>query len=286
MIGIVAASHYLQPIDVDARLPSLEPELRELCREPFRRIDRFIQLALLGSARCIAGQMLRPECAIYLGSGLGPIGNNIVTQQQLIRDREIPKPFNFINTLGSSAGFYVAKNLGLSGQNLFISRRHASLEAVLNLAVADLQRGAVEQVLVGVVEEVTLPLAIHRQRQELPANQMLAEGSHWLLLRSDQQTARQLQLHRFDELSTLENFLGASWMQGDCLCCASGMERSTEQSLQRQFPNCMVSAWDRAFHDSLDAAWLTEYAISDRPGQLFVVNGNSVRGWVLFQLGA
>ena len=286
MTGIIAASHYLQPIDSDNGLPSLEADLGELCREPFRRIDRFIQLALLGSARCIAGQMLRPECGIYLGSGLGPIGNNIVTQQQLIRDREIPKPFNFINTLGSSAGFYVAKNLGLSGQNLFISRRRASLEAVLNLAMADLQRGAVEQALVGVVEEVTLPLSVQRQRQELPATQSLAEGSHWLLLQSGQQTARQLQLHRFDELSKLENFLDASWMQGDCLCCASGMERSTEQSLQRQYPGCIVSAWDGAFHDSLDAAWLTEFAIGDRPGQLFVVNGNSVRGWVLFQLGA
>ena len=91
----------MQPVNDDAALTSLESALKDLCREPFRRIDRFIQLALLGSANCAAGRKLRPDCGIYLGSGLGPIGNNIVTQEQLIRDAEIPKPFNFINTLGN-----------------------------------------------------------------------------------------------------------------------------------------------------------------------------------------
>jgi Beta-ketoacyl synthase, N-terminal domain len=286
MTGIVAASHYLQLIGTDDALPSLEAELKELCREPFRRIDRFIQLALLGSARCVAGQNLQPDCGLYLGSGLGPIGNNIVTQQQLIRDREIPKPFNFINTLGSSAGFYVAKNLGLNGQNLFISRRGASLEAVLNLAMADLLLGVVTQALVGVVEEVVPPLATHRQRQDLPENQALVEGSHWLLLESDRQTNRKIQLHRCDEFSELETFIGSVWMSGDCLCCATGMERDAAVLLKRHFSGRIVSDWDGAFHNSLEAAWLTEFATGDKPGKLFVINGNRVRGWTLFQLGA
>ncbi|HEX6550617.1 MAG TPA: hypothetical protein VF117_08080, partial [Gammaproteobacteria bacterium] len=141
MIQVASASHYFQPIDDESSLPSLDDRLRELCRENFRRIDRFIQLALLGSARCVTGRQLQTDCGIYLGSGLGPIGNNVVTQQQLIRDREIPKPFNFINTLGSSSGFYVARNLGLSGQNFFVSRRGASLDAVMCQAVADLTLG-------------------------------------------------------------------------------------------------------------------------------------------------
>lgn len=285
MTGIVAASHYLQPVDSDTGLLSLEAELKSLCREPFRRIDRFIQLALLGSARCVAGQALRPDCGIYLGSGLGPIGNNIVTQQQLIRDREIPKPFNFINTLGSSAGFYVAKNLGLSGQNLFISRRGASLEAVLNLAVADLLLGVVPQALVGVVEEVVPPLAVHRQRQELPQNQALVEGSHWLLLQTDRPTTRRIRLRRYQSFSELETFLGSAWLPGDCLCCATGMQDDMTAILKQHFSGRAVSDWKGAFHNSLEAAWLTEFATGDKPGNLFVINGNSVRGWVLFQLG-
>lgn len=185
MIRITAVSHYLHSVRDGEALPSLDQALKPLCREPFRRIDRFIQLSLLGTARCVAGHALATDCGLYLGSGLGPMSNNISTQEQLIRDRLIPKPFNFINTLGNSAGYYVAKNLGLSGQNLFISRRGASFQAVLEAALVDLQAGALSQALVGVVEEVTLPLAEHRRRQGLAADTSVAEGSHWLLLEKD-----------------------------------------------------------------------------------------------------
>jgi hypothetical protein len=182
MIRVTAVSHYLHAVRDGEVLPSLDQALKPLCREQFRRIDRFIQLALLGTARCVAGRTLAPDCGLYLGSGLGPMSNNISTQEQLIRDRLIPKPFNFINTLGNSAGYYVARNLGLSGQNLFISRRGASFQAVLEAALVDMEGGAVSQALVGVVEEVTLPLAGHRRRQGLAPDTLVAEGSHWLLL--------------------------------------------------------------------------------------------------------
>ncbi|EQD77242.1 hypothetical protein B1A_03053, partial [mine drainage metagenome] len=129
-------------------------------------------------------RILFPDCGIYIGSGLGPIGNNIETQKQLIRDATIPKPFNFINTLGASAGFYVAKNLNLNGQNYFISRRRGSLQAVLSAATTDLSLGIIRQALAGVVEEVTLPVSEHRLRQGLRNDVTVAEGSHWFLLQT------------------------------------------------------------------------------------------------------
>ena len=193
MIRVTAASHYLHPVCDGEALPDLGTELKSVCREPFRRIDRFIQLALVGTGRCVEGRTLDPSCGFYLGSGLGPMGNNIDTQQQLVRDRLIPKPFNFINTLGNSAGYYVAKNLSLSGQNLFISRRGASFTAVLEAALVDIECGALVQALVGVVEEVTLPLAEHRRRQGLAVNTAVAEGSHWLLLEKDATTGPRIE---------------------------------------------------------------------------------------------
>ncbi|HSN18262.1 MAG TPA: beta-ketoacyl synthase N-terminal-like domain-containing protein [Gammaproteobacteria bacterium] len=193
MIRAIAASHYLHPVREDEALPSLDTALQPLCREHFRRIDRFIQLALLGSARCVAGHRLAVDCGLYLGSGLGPMSNNISTQEQLIRDHLTPKPFNFINTLGNSAGYYVAKNLGLSGPNLFISRRGASFQAALETALVDLECGTSRQALVGVVEEVTLPLAAHRRRQGLSVDTVVAEGSHWLLLETDAVTGHRLE---------------------------------------------------------------------------------------------
>ena len=286
MIKIVSASHYLQPVNDDAALTSLESSLKDLCREPFRRIDRFIQLALLGSANCAAGRKLRPDCGIYLGSGLGPIGNNIVTQEQLIRDAEIPKPFNFINTLGSSAGFYVARNLGLQGQNFFISRRGASLQAVLSAAMADMLLGFVTQALVGVVEEVALPLDAHRLRQHLSQDILLAEGSHWLLLQSGAGDSRSLDLQRFAEFTALEDFLESAWHTGDRLCCATSMDNRVADTLRQGFAAGTLLDPDGAFHDSLEAAWLAAFAAGSEPGNLFLVDGHRQRGWSLFHLGA
>lgn len=286
MIKLVSASHYLQPVDDGAALTPLESTLKDLCREPFRHIDRFIQLALLGSARCAAGWRLRPDCGIYLGSGLGPIGNNIVTQEQLIRDSEIPKPFNFINTLGSSAGFYVAKNLGLQGQTFFISRRGASLQAVLSVAMADMLLGLVTQALVGVVEEVALPLGAHRLRQHLPENVTLAEGSHWLLLQSGASDSRSLDLKRFAEFEELEDFLESVWCAGDRLSCAASMENRLADRLRQDFAAGTLPDPDSAFHDSLEAAWLTAFAVGNGQGNLFLADGHRERGWTLFYLGA
>jgi hypothetical protein len=183
LIAIEGVGHYLHAVHDGEALPSLTERLEPLCREKFRRIDRFIQLALLGSAECVRGKTLAPDCALYICSGLGPVGNNIVVQEAIIRNRVLPTPFHFVNTLGSSAGYYVARNLGLTGQSLFVSRRGGSFEAGLACAATDLVSGAVSQVLLGVVEECTLPLADYRARQELPADAPAAEGSHWLLLR-------------------------------------------------------------------------------------------------------
>ncbi|HET6724405.1 MAG TPA: hypothetical protein VFH85_00165, partial [Gammaproteobacteria bacterium] len=67
--AVVASSDYLLPLSDGEPPPSLTNALRESCRNVPRRVDRFIQLALLGSARCAAGRALRHDCGIYLGSG-------------------------------------------------------------------------------------------------------------------------------------------------------------------------------------------------------------------------
>lgn len=285
MIGIVTASHYLQPVGDGELLPPLEPMLTRLCREPPRRVDRFIKLALLGSASCAAGQALRPDCGIYLGSGIGPMGSNIATQEQLIRAREIPRPFDFINTLGGSAGYYIARNLGCRGQNFFISRRGASLQALLDAVLADMELGLVTQALVGSVEEVTLPLAAHRQRQGLAAGTPVAEGSHWLLLQTQAHGKRALHCTRCAEFAELESCLQCAWQPGDRLCCTRDLQPGTRAKLQEQFPTAPPVS-DTAFHDSVEAAWVTEFLTGRDSGSLYLVSGTQPRGWRLFHFRA
>jgi hypothetical protein len=201
---LLSQSHYVHGVREGEALPSLEARLTPLCRERFRRIDRFIQLALLGSAECVQNQNLAPDCGLYISSGIGPVGNNIVVQETLWKQKKVPMPFNFVNTLGSSAGYYVAKNLGLSGQSLFISRRHGSLEAALQCAQVDLELGVLKQALVGVVEECTLPLKQHRQRLELEDGAAVAEGTEWLLLEKGE---------GFSDVARLLEFLKSNGMQ-------------------------------------------------------------------------
>lgn len=284
-VGIAAANHYFQPLSDGDTLPALDDMLAGLCREPFRRVDRFIQLALLGSARCTAGVTLQPDCGLYLGSGLGPMGSNIATQEQLIREREIPRPFDFINTLGGSAGYYIARNLELSAQNVFISRRGASLEAVLGAALPDLALGILTQALVGIVEEATLPLAAHRRRQGLPAGTAVAEGSHWLLLQTGASAAGVLATQPFPSFTACAAHLKSAWRPGDRLRCSGQMESATAAALQRQFADVSAPDPDAPFHDSLQAAWVTEFVTAGTAGNLYLASGHPDGDWTLLHFG-
>lgn len=182
MIAIQGAAHYFHRVRADEPLPSLQGRLSPVCREHFRRIDRFIELALLGSGECVAGKTIAPDCGLYISSGIGPVGSNVIVQDAVSRAAKLPMPFNFVNTLGSSAGYYVGKNLGLAGESVFVSRRGGSFGAALACAVADLSSGVVSRMLVGAIEECPLPLDRLRDLVELPHDAATAEGSHWLLL--------------------------------------------------------------------------------------------------------
>src|SRR5690606_32060463 len=110
---VLARYHRLTPLPDGVDPAKLGPELHTVCGQPFRRTDRFTRLALLGSAHCVAGQQLAASCGVYLGSFTGPLESNIRVQQQLLAERELPRPFDFVNTLGSVACFHVAQNLSL-----------------------------------------------------------------------------------------------------------------------------------------------------------------------------
>lgn len=283
---VLSASHHLQAVREGEPLPALNQALKEVCREHFRRIDRFIQLALLGSARCVGERTLDTGCGVYLGSGFGPIACNVAVQEQMLRDHELPKPFDFVNTLGVSAGFYVAKNFGLTGQNLCISRPGASLEAVLTAALTDLALGAVSQALVGVVEEVTLPLMEHRLRREQPAGSLAAEGSHWLLLEADGTVGKNIGLQRFGEVAALQVELDSKRRSGDRLYLAHSLDADAANLLRRRFPDADCGDFTGAYHDNVAAAWVTEFLVNGSAGGLYLADGNVRRGFSLLHLGA
>jgi hypothetical protein len=184
MLDVIATGNYYCGLTDGAPSANLRQQLKPLCSERFRRIDRFTELCLLGSALCrkASPDGLDSRTGIYIGSGFAGIATTVAVQQQLFGDGLIPKPANFINTLSNSAGYYVARNLRLQGQNFFVSRGSASLVAALQMAAMDVEAGIVSQAMVGVVDECDRHRDWHRRRQGLAADAQLAEGSHWFLL--------------------------------------------------------------------------------------------------------
>ncbi len=180
---IYSTGMYYEPV-ID-RLPELKPLLKAVTGQNFRRIDRFIQLALIGVSRCSGEVSLPIETAIYLTSGQGDLEVMIDVLEQMLRDGKSPKPLSFINTVSNSACYHLAKYLHLKSRNCFVASHCFSFERALRLAMVDFLQGNLTSALVGSVDICVLPLAQHRQRIAVSPDTPVAEACHWLLLGDD-----------------------------------------------------------------------------------------------------
>ena len=297
MLEIQSSSHLQHGLMDGDALPSLEERLAASCKDRFRRVDRFTLLALLGSAECVAGRSLRPDCGIYIGSGTGPMGSNARVQERIGRERQIPKPFDFINTLGSAVGHYVAKNLGVSGQTMFVSRRGESFQVALSIAAVDLALGIVPQALVGAVEECVLPLSDHRRRVGAADADVVGEGTHWLLLqRSDGSSGNvRLLVEHFEERALLAKRLECSFRLSSAermrLLCSARMDPVQQSGWldafdAAAFANPASATVVPRLHDSHDAALMTAWLQQNERGKLGLLCGDERSGWLYLELGA
>ena len=194
MLDVIATGAFHRSLKDGGTLERLNDELKKYCPERPRRIDRFTQLCLLGSGLCkqqleSTDYSIDSHTGLYIGSRFAALTNTINVQEQMVRDGHVPKPAHFINTLSNAAGYYVARNLGLTGTNLFVSRAGLSTEAVLQTASLDLAcqknfGNQHRQGLIGIVDEGVLPLSEHRQRLEVAPGTPLSEGSYWLFVKA------------------------------------------------------------------------------------------------------
>jgi hypothetical protein len=169
---------------VDDALPDLKTAVQQACGKSFRRIGRFIQLALIGAARCRGIHMLPDDTAVYLSSARGDLELTLEIMTSLFRDGQTPKPLAFVNTVSNAACFYVAQLLELQSRSNFVCNPTLAFESALQLAMLDVQTGRTASALVGSTDIATTPLAEHRQRVQVPPDTIMGEGSHWLWLGS------------------------------------------------------------------------------------------------------
>lgn len=175
-------AHYSRLHTISDSLPDLKQEITTLCGKRIRRVDRYIELCLLGALHCVAERTLPNNTAVYLATRCGAVETSSQAMSNIFQLRQPPKPLHFVNTLGNTACFYLTQKLGINGQALVLSQEQLSFEAALFQACVDIQMGAVETALVGGIDEVTLPLSQQAQRLGSPDAEQLLEGSHWLLL--------------------------------------------------------------------------------------------------------
>jgi len=173
------------------RLPEdLEPISSPLVGRRFRKIGRFIKLALCGAATAVknaAGLALPPErTAVVFGTG---IGNSIdmagFCEATLGGPTELfPSPIQFANAIGNSGAFYVAEAFQLTGPVIALSQDDVSFECALLTARELLWAGDADFVLVGGADVLFGEDAAQRERMKLPQELKVAfsEGSGWLLL--------------------------------------------------------------------------------------------------------
>ena len=254
--------------------PDLKPLLHTAWGRRFRRVNHFIELALIGVKSCVDRSPIpvRSDCDLYLATEHGNVADVAKITAALFQRRELPMPLEFINVPNNMAGFYVAQELALHSANLTIAHRAFAFETALDLALFNLttSRNPDPCALVGSVEACAYPLAQHRQRLRLAAGTPLTEGSSWLYMGGDATGAR-ARCHWVtffpDEASLLsflkrEAFTSATYLAGSGHLEGAQLDKlSADLGLHHRYGDHSLDT----SHETHCAATLTSF-ITDHPG--------------------
>ena len=170
-------------------------ELLGLSGKSYRRIDRFINLSILGAHKAVGDSLLDPETGIYMCSGLGNINVFEKVRDQRMIEKRLPRPVDFINMVSNAAGFYVATHLGLMGKNVFLAHHHFPVQMAMFAIQTQFHYGKINDFLLGCVDECIDNHALARKLYGLPEDAVLGEGSNWMLIQhSDAKAQAKLEL--------------------------------------------------------------------------------------------
>ncbi len=165
----------------------LKEELGRYTRENFRRVNRFILLALLGARQCIHQRSFEADTAIYLTTEHGSFVETADVLDEIYVARFLPKPYGFINTMSGTAAFYLARNLGIRGRNITASSRHLSFESGLELLEVDFTAGVAKSALIGGVDEAYASRTV--LEEHAGRGWRMIDGSSWLYVRQEKEGA-------------------------------------------------------------------------------------------------
>lgn len=167
----------------------IKQELEQTSGKKFRRINRFITLALASVYRLPVSAQMDPESSLYLGTHHGCASDSFGMLRQMYCEQLIPLPFTFINTSANMAGFYIGQSLGLAGESYTFSQPWGSFEKSFALAYRNIYSGRNRSALAGSCDEAIFPLEESRKSMGMGEHELLLEGGCWLHLSSEESGA-------------------------------------------------------------------------------------------------
>lgn len=263
---------------------SLAEPLRACVANPPRRINRYIQLALIGAHRCVGGlgQSLPTATPMYIASEQANAAEVINLFDDIVWQRRSPKPMSFVNVSSNMVGFYLAASLGLNGRNINVARTCGAFGAMLELARLEPYVGAAPEgpVLLGTVAEATWPLADHRRRCELSADTPIAEASYWLAVDNEVESGGpRLTYGNTNDEAEARAWLadGERWVVDPHLPEAQGAALSADLDQRRKLDAALCH---RGHLDAVAHAVFTALQAQPRP-RVHVVAGDPSGGYQL-----
>ncbi|MFK5882261.1 MAG: hypothetical protein QM482_08590 [Sulfurospirillum sp.] len=94
-------------------------ELKQKYKLDTRRQDRFMHLSVYGAQLLKQRVKIEIDDELYVTSGVGNIDIVQKINTYMYEDNEPLKLFDFINLLGNTTSYYIAKSLGMKGKNIF-----------------------------------------------------------------------------------------------------------------------------------------------------------------------
>ena len=97
----------------------IKKELKQRYKIDVRRKESFIYAGLLGALRLKEQHSINKDDELYLTSGFGNIDILAKANDYILEKHETIRLFDFINMLGNTTNFYIAKALDIQGKSIF-----------------------------------------------------------------------------------------------------------------------------------------------------------------------
>lgn len=168
----------------------VKKELKQRYKRDTRRQDKFIHLALYGALKLKDVCEIDTDNELYITSGVGNMDIAEKTNEQVNINREVLRPFDFINMLGNTTSYHVASALGIKSKNIFqISNSFTfintliSIYASLSVSKKEAVLGSVDLVpptenlikrVLGLSKEIEVLSGVNYQKLSLNADDAIA----------------------------------------------------------------------------------------------------------------